>query len=207
MSKKSETPNYSFEILNHSEGEFRATARTIAFDNDSLDAYRNNLEVSCSGLYMHVGSWKQHLLTEFADFEEEFMSNVTTGYDNGVVMTYELLRRVGAKHGQEVRNPRFDSSNYYADTEISAVKVPKGLLAGSNNGVLLPSKFPKIYKSAATMIGRVLHEPPSLVESRINNPRREIAEVYIAHFVMGAAEVVLPLERYAEVDKLSRMFE
>ncbi len=198
MSEKLPKRPYYMDILNNDPGQFRVTARKIDSSVESFTQLRNSLELEHPGLYMHIGSWIDHVYAIGTGMGPEFTENAVNGYNKGALMTYGLLKRVAAENGQEIANPRFNPSDF-VDTELGAKSDAGTLLNMSMRGKLLPQKFPIVFKSAMTMLGKEFNQPPGIIEKRVYGPPNTLDDVEITFFLTGVAEVILPLERYAEV--------
>jgi hypothetical protein len=205
MSEKQPQSPYHFDVLNNNPGQFRVMARSIDSSDEAMPGIRNRLEVETPGLAMHVGAWIPHLESYALHNGQSFADKAILGYNKGALMTFDLLNRVAQANGKTVPNPQFNPDDF-ADSEWTA-PLDNSLLSASMRGRYLPDRFPAIFKSAMTMLGIMYKQPPAIMERRVHQTPSHMEDVFIAHFLTGAAEVVLPLERYAEASYLEQQLK
>jgi hypothetical protein len=206
-SHESQRPTqYYCELFNAPDQLLRDTAAGIGWEMPDLIRYRDLEKQNTKELYEHMGAMVHILRKTWAPLGPAAVTAAESAMNTGSLMTYGLLHEVAQHTGQEIPNPLFDPTSI-VDTEPPASEdfEEMWLLDLTRRGKELSQKFPAVFNANLLMIayrsGRGFEEVRKIVYSK--------AQPYpfhfdTANFLAGAAEIVLPLERYAEVAALEQ---
>lgn len=200
-------PVYNAEILNQPEKDFFDAARETASTStpESLKKYLEMMRTDHPELLKHQGAWIDTIRRSFKHIGQGVVTIAEHGFNYGSLTTYGILCSVADKNGVFIDDIRFDAKNF-ADSDPHEPRDPRKMstLQLSGRGEMLPERFPTIYKSGVIVVSSFFEETQKEMEALITRRGIEVSlqTVSIVNYLAGIAEVVSPLERFAEVAAL-----
>ncbi|MGH7156783.1 MAG: hypothetical protein ACREGG_01565 [Candidatus Saccharimonadales bacterium] len=196
---RKDSPRAKSELLNTPEESLLATTPGIGWQRYELEGYVGRTKTENPELAKHAGSWvfliRKYMRPAYGILASE---QAESAYNAGNIMTYELLRRIAEKKSQTVPDPPFLADSI-VDTELPPHQGVR-LIDLSHRGVYLPEKHPALFMAAVDMFSRIYSEDPGELQAAFfESAYYDAISFDAAHFLFGAAEVILPIERHAQV--------
>jgi hypothetical protein len=192
------------EVLNTPYETLVKLSDGILSDRESLSQYITDMQRQSPGLAKQIGAWVGILRGSIPYHGLEVALRAEGAFTAGSAMIYELLRRVSNNTNQPVPDAVFIHDNL-TDSEQHN-ETPQWLIELSFRGEKLFRDHPAFFDTSLVMFTRSNgSEPDKVKEMLFSAP--DTADVFsfdLVHYLKGAAEIVLPIERQAEVSALEQ---
>jgi len=192
------------ELLNAPHELLMQIASGINGQIDHLVLYRDKMKSEHPGLIKHAGAWVGIIQKETSPYSADLSTQRIEGaFTAGNLMTYELLSRTAYTTGIEFPDPPF-----LDDSIVDAApptEKPKQHIEIAIRGADLPKKHDVVFEAVIDMLARNQQLAVEDIKNLLFGPPRRSARITdVTYFIAGAAEVVLPIERHAQVTALER---
>jgi hypothetical protein len=196
-------PRAASEILNTPYEVLAELSDSISSDRESLRQYIEAMRRLSPGLTKQAGGWVGIIRASIPSHGPTVALRAEGAFTAGNAMMYELLRRVAERTNQPVPDAEFIPDNL-VDSELHNEK-PECLIELSFRGEKLFHDHPRFFNTALAMFARNNggHDPKVIKELLFAPPNpTDVFSFDLVHYLNGAAETVLPIERQAEVTAL-----
>ena len=202
---EADAPRATCEVLNLPYDMLSELSSDISSDRESLRQYIQTMRQLSPGLTKQAGGWVGVIRGSIPAHGVEVAVRAEGAFTAGNAMTYELVRRLALKNNHPIPDALFIPDNL-VDTELRAER-PEWLIDLSFRGQELFRNHPAFFKAALSMFSRTQggSDPEALKEMLFLPPDpKDIFSFDLVHYLMGAAETILPIERQAQVMALEQ---
>jgi hypothetical protein len=198
-------PRAACEVLNATYGELAELSADIGFDTENLRGYIQTMRRFSPELTKQAGGWVGLMRESIPAYGLAAVMRAEGAFTTGNAMMYELVRRLAEKNNFPIPDAQFTPDNL-VDSELHDDK-PEWLIDLSFRGQQLLRNHPAFFDAALAMFSRSQggHDCETLKHMLFLAPNPSDAVSFdMVHYLTGAAETILPLERQAQIASLER---
>jgi len=198
-------PRAVSEVLNTPYNELEELIAGIGSDRNELRGYIQTMRRLSPDLAKQAGGWVGIFRASIPHHGLESALRAEGAFTSGNAMMYELLRRAAIKSDLPVPDTCFIPDSL-VDTELPDQDI-EWLIDLSFRGHDLFRNHPAFFDAALAMFSKERggNDVHKLKEKLFLPPDpNDLTSFDLVHYLMGAAEVVLPVERQAQVTTLEQ---
>ena len=195
-------------LLNLPDDEVVALATRVGTSDKEIELYKQGL-AGYPGLVHHILYSVGELKKQLPGGRNE-QEKAVGAFAEGAYMTFGLVDNLSHSTRKKLPNPR-PYLETPIDTDIPPLPPAHAhalVIDRSRRGIQLPISYPNFFNAVLIMMANRTQEDPQELRALlfINTPLLTTEAFYTANFLGGAAEIILPLEREAQVEQLEKEY-